>query len=149
MGKNKKEKRMSEADDNEVTYEEKMENIMAIANPIASKKLTKRIYKTVKKASSQKKQVIRGIKQIQKFIKKGTKGFVVIAGDVHPIDAVSHLPILCEDAEVPYCYIPSKQDLGRSLGSQYCVVVMVQSHEDYEELYDETISEIKSLPLPF
>ncbi|KAK6174282.1 hypothetical protein SNE40_017592 [Patella caerulea] len=150
MGKNKKDKRQSEANETiEISYEEKLDYLMPIAKPLAPKKLTKRIYKTVKKANSQKKQIVRGIKQIQKFIRRGSKGFVVIAGDVYPIDAVSHLPVLCEDADIPYCYIPSKQDLGRSLGSQYCVVALVQSHEDYKELYDETFADIKSLPHPY
>lgn len=33
----------------EDTYEEKIKNICAIAKPLASKKLTKRIYKLIKK----------------------------------------------------------------------------------------------------
>ena len=33
---------------------------------------------------------------------------VVLAGDVTPIDVYSHLPVMCEDRNVPYCYVPSK-----------------------------------------
>lgn len=34
--------------------------------------------------------------------------FVVIAGDISPIDVISHIPIACEDNKVPYAYVPSK-----------------------------------------
>ena len=47
--------------------------------------------------------------QVQKFLKKGEKGFVVFAGDTRPIEVMCHLPIMCEDADVPYCYVPAKQ----------------------------------------
>ena len=34
--------------------------------------------------------------------------FVVIAGDISPIDVISHVPVTCEDNSVPYVYVPSK-----------------------------------------
>lgn len=34
--------------------------------------------------------------------------FVVIAGDISPIDVISHIPVACEDNKVPYAYVPSK-----------------------------------------
>jgi hypothetical protein len=33
----------------------------------------------------------------------------VIAGNVSPIDVITHVPILCEEANVPYIYVPSKE----------------------------------------
>ena len=37
----------------------------------------------------------------------------IIAGDISPIDVVIHLPVMCEDRDIPYIYVPSK-DVGRS-----------------------------------
>ena len=37
---------------------------------------------------------------------------VVIAGDISPIDVIAHMPVACEEAGVPYVYVPSKQHLG-------------------------------------
>ena len=34
--------------------------------------------------------------------------FVVIAGDISPIDVISHVPVMCEDNSVPYVYVPTK-----------------------------------------
>lgn len=33
----------------------------------------------------------------------------VLAGDISPIDVLTHLPVLCEDKGVPYVYVPSKE----------------------------------------
>lgn len=50
--------------------------------------------------------------QVVKALKKSQKGFCVIAGNISPIDVISHLPVLCEEANVPYIYVPSKEELG-------------------------------------
>lgn len=36
----------------------------------------------------------------------------LIAGDISPIDVITPLPVLCEDADIPYIYVPSKEELG-------------------------------------
>ena len=33
----------------------------------------------------------------------------VIAGDISPIDVITHLPVFCEDRDVPYIFVPSKE----------------------------------------
>lgn len=33
----------------------------------------------------------------------------VIAGNISPIDVITHVPILCEEANIPYVYVPSKE----------------------------------------
>jgi len=34
---------------------------------------------------------------------------VILAGDTNPIDVISHMPVVCEDKSIPYCYTPSKE----------------------------------------
>ncbi len=34
---------------------------------------------------------------------------VIFAGDTSPIDVVSHMPVVCEEGSLPYCYTPSKE----------------------------------------
>ncbi|MBN3317303.1 NHP2 protein, partial [Atractosteus spatula] len=107
MTKAKKEKAEEESGSTENTYQDLIANINAIAQPLASRKLTKKLYKCVKKASKQK-QIRRGVKEVQKFINKGEKGIVVLAGDTLPIDVYCHIPVMCEDRSLPYAYVPSK-----------------------------------------
>lgn len=39
-----------------------------------------------------------------------------MAADVDPLEIVLHLPLLCEDKNVPYVFIPSQMALGRACG---------------------------------
>lgn len=32
----------------------------------------------------------------------------ILAGDISPIDVLTHIPIICEDHHIPYIYVPSK-----------------------------------------
>lgn len=102
-----------------------------------------------------------------KGLRKGTKGyeycrqsigqpnltvatfesFVVIAGDISPIDVITHVPILCEEANVPYCYVPSKEDLGQAGSTKRptsCIMV-VPGKGDADESYEECFKELKTL----
>lgn len=38
----------------------------------------------------------------------------LIAGDISPIDVITPLPVMCEDRNVPYIYVPSKEELGHA-----------------------------------
>lgn len=49
MGKAKKEKRLSEEKEEKESWEDKTKYLCAIAKPIATKKLAKRLYKTIRK----------------------------------------------------------------------------------------------------
>ncbi|KAI8342318.1 RNA-binding protein Nhp2 [Chlamydoabsidia padenii] len=125
-----------------------------IAHPMAEEKLAKKIHKTVKKASKVK-HVRRGVKEVGKALRKGEKGLVVIAGDISPIDVIAHLPVLCEDSNVPYVFVPSKEELGEASSTKrptsVTMVVFggqkkdVKAAEDYKELYDECFSQAKKL----
>lgn len=136
------------ADGNEKSYQELIANVNPISQPLASKKLSKKLYKCVKKAAKVK-NIRRGVKEVQKFINKGEKGIVVLAGDTLPIDVYCHLPVMCEDRNLPYAYIPSKVDLGSSAGSKRpTCVILIKPHQDYQEAYDECVEEVSSLPKP-
>lgn len=127
-------------------YEEKIKYVSVIAKPLASRKTTKRLHKLVKKAS-QAKFVKRGVKEVVKALRKGEKGFCVIAGDISPIDVVSHLPIMCEDREVPYIYVPSKHDLGAAACTKRptsCILVQPSKGFAEQELYDKLKAEAEA-----
>jgi len=130
----------------ELSYDAKCALTIPIARPLAGKKLGKKLYKCCKTAVSTK-GVKRGTKEVAKAIRKGEKGFVVIAGDVSPIDVISHFPVVCEENKIPYCYIPAKSDLGASLNSNTPVsIVLVTKQDVYKDKYKECVKFIKELP---
>mmetsp|Transcript_71718 Transcript_71718/g.149706 ORF Transcript_71718/g.149706 Transcript_71718/m.149706 type:complete len:147 (-) Transcript_71718:147-587(-) len=143
MGKkSKSDVSMEEADDEEVVHV-----VSPIANPLATDKLVKKILKLVK-AASKEKNVRRGVKEVVKAVRKGEKGICVIAGDISPIDVISHLPCLCEDNSVHYIFVPSKEALGTAGQTKRptsCVLIKPGKDEETKEKYDEVAKKVKSL----
>lgn len=66
----------------------------------------------------------RGVKEVVKALRKSPAdaitsassqspaGIVIIAADISPMDVISHLPVLCEDHNIPYMYVTSRAELG-------------------------------------
>lgn len=134
--------------DSSKTYEELVALVCPIAKPMASRKLTKKLYKAVKKAQTAK-RLKRGVREVVKGLRKNEKGLVVLAGDISPLDVISHIPVFCEDKGVPYCYVPSRRDLGAAGGTKRPTsVVLIQEAADYKDLYADCCSTVESLPLP-
>ncbi|XP_028166343.1 H/ACA ribonucleoprotein complex subunit 2-like protein [Ostrinia nubilalis] len=130
-------------------YEDKVGHCSVIAKPMAPKKLSKKIYKLIKKSSGHKNYIRNGLKIVQKQLRLGEKGIVFFAGDISPIEIMCHLPGVCEEKDVPYCYTPSRKDIGAAMGTMRgCIMVLVKEHEEYKDLYDEVKSEIKLLGHP-
>mmetsp|Transcript_33066 Transcript_33066/g.29302 ORF Transcript_33066/g.29302 Transcript_33066/m.29302 type:complete len:113 (+) Transcript_33066:7-345(+) len=94
------------------TVEESRLFISPIATPVASDKLTTKLLKLTKKMTKDKK-VKKGIKETTKATKKkGSNGIVLIAADISPVDVITHLPLICEAANIPYIYVPSREAIG-------------------------------------
>jgi H/ACA ribonucleoprotein complex subunit 2 len=82
-------------------------------------------------------------------------GVVIIAADISPIDVISHLPVLCEDHNIPYVYVASRAELGLASKSKRAtsVVMLTKSRalqageaepEGYEE-YKEGFGDLVKL----
>ena len=80
-----------------------------------SKDLANAAYEAVRVAK-QSGKVRKGTNETTKAIERGISKLVVIAEDVEPPEVVAHLPILCDERNAPYIFVPSRQQLGMSLG---------------------------------
>lgn len=58
----------------------------------------------------------KGVNETTKAIERKTAQLVVIAEDVTPEEIVVHLPMLCEEKGIAFVYIPTKKELGGSIG---------------------------------
>jgi large subunit ribosomal protein L7Ae len=75
------------------------------------------IYEVVEMArESDKGKVAKGSNEVTKWVERGQAKFVVMAEDTDPEEILAHLPILCEEKNIPYGYVPSKQELGHAAG---------------------------------
>uniref|UniRef100_A0A1I7YBV5 H/ACA ribonucleoprotein complex subunit 2 n=1 Tax=Steinernema glaseri TaxID=37863 RepID=A0A1I7YBV5_9BILA len=137
-------------DSDKVDYQELCEHVNEIAQPLASKKLAKKITKLVKKAAEAKgmKQGVADVhREIRKF-KDDEKAIIILAGNVYPIDVYSHVPALCEEKGLPYAFVPSKEMLGKACGhKRNAVLVFIKKNESYEELFDEVSEAIGNLTI--
>ena len=58
----------------------------------------------------------RGTNETTKAIERGTAKLVFIAKDVDPPEIVAHLPLLCEEKNIPYIFVESKERIGEASG---------------------------------
>merc|ERR1711976_931351 len=85
------------------------------AYPLADAQLTVKILELVQQASNYK-QLRKGANEATKTLNRGLSEFIVLTADAEPIEILLHLPLLCEDKNVPYVFVRSKQALGRACG---------------------------------
>merc|ERR1712031_101371 len=62
------------------------------------------------------KELKKGANEATKTLNRGISDFIVCAADTETIEILLHLPLLCEDKNVPYVFVPSKAALGRACG---------------------------------
>eukprot|EP00899_Mesostigma_viride_P014161 jgi/Mesvir1/22746/Mv14148-RA.1 len=85
------------------------------AYPLADAQLAVTILDIVQQANNYK-QLKKGANETTKTLNRGIAEFIVMAADTEPLEILLHLPLLAEDKNVPYVFIPSKQALGRACG---------------------------------
>jgi len=97
------------------------EEINPKAYPLADPKLTKDILELVQQGCNYK-QLKKGANEATKTLNRGIAEFIVMAADAEPLEIILHLPLLCEDKNVPYVFVRSKTALGRACGVSRPVV---------------------------
>lgn len=103
------------------------------AFPLASSALGNKILDVVQQASHYK-QLKKGANESTKTLNRGISEFIVMAADCEPIEILMHLPLLCEDKNVPYVFVPSGTALGRACGVSRPVVACSVTSNDASEL---------------
>jgi U4/U6 small nuclear ribonucleoprotein SNU13 len=78
------------------------------AYPLADAALAITILDLVQAANNYK-QLKKGANEATKTLNRGISEFVVMAADTEPLEILLHLPLLAEDKNVPYVFVPSKQ----------------------------------------
>ena len=57
-----------------------------------------------------------GINECTKAAERGTAKLILIAEDVTPPEIVMHLPVLCQEKNIPLSYNATKKELGEKVG---------------------------------
>ncbi len=77
--------------------------------------LAEKTYNTIEKAANSGKIAV-GTNEVTKAVERNNADLVVIAGDVSPEEIVMHLPALAEERDIPYTFVPEKEELGLAAG---------------------------------
>ncbi|VEL31682.1 unnamed protein product [Protopolystoma xenopodis] len=109
------------------------------AYPLAGPELTNRIIELVKQSVSYR-QLRKGANEATKALNRGKAEFIVMAADVEPLEIVLHLPLLCEDKNVPYVFIVSQMALGRACGVSRPIAAVAITEDEGTQLKPQIIS---------
>ena len=91
-----------------------------MANPIyvtyeAPKELSEKAYLAVEAARDTGK-IHKGANEVTKRVERRQAKLVVMALDISPPEILAHMPMLCAEKDIPYTYVPSKEELGKASG---------------------------------
>ncbi|TFK54745.1 L30e-like protein [Heliocybe sulcata] len=100
--------------------------------PLAPPELTNQILDLVQQAS-QYKQLKKGANEATKTLNRGIAEFIILTADTEPLEILLHLPLLCEEKNVPYVFVQSKTALGRACGvSRPVIAASITTNESRE-----------------
>jgi H/ACA ribonucleoprotein complex subunit 2 len=116
-------------------------------------------------SAAKNKTLKRGVKEVVKALRKSPQGagnsaapgVVILAADISPMDVISHIPVLCEDHNVPYIFVTSRAELGAAGNTKRPTsVVMVsearvgakktekiEGEEEFGEVYKDLVKVVE------
>jgi large subunit ribosomal protein L7Ae len=103
------------------------------------------IYEAIRVAQ-QSGKVKKGTNEVTKAIERGISKLVIVAEDVEPPEVVAHLPILCEEHGIPYGFVPSRQELGKSLGIDVTsAAAAILDSGDAQHIVDQIVASLSQI----
>jgi large subunit ribosomal protein L7Ae len=93
-------------------------------------------------------RIRKGANEATKAIESGNAVLVVIAEDVDPEEVVMHLPMICGEKNISYCYVATKKELGTAAGLPVtCAAIAIEKPGNAAELVKGIVDKIaKHLP---
>lgn len=74
------------------------------------------------------------IRAATKTLNRGIAELIILAADTTPLAILLHLPLVAEDKNVAYVYVPSKTALGRACGVSRAVIAASITTNDASDL---------------
>ena len=117
-----------------------------MANFEVPKEIADKVYEALEIARDTGK-IGKGTNEVTKNIERSNVALAIIAEDIEPAEIVAHLPILAEEKEIPYVYLPTKEELGEAAGlkvgtASACIIDAGEGQELVNEIV-EKVAELK------
>ena len=91
-------------------------------------------------------KVKRGTNEATKAIERGISKLIIIAEDVEPPEVVAHLPLICEEQNAAYAFVPDKQELGKALGIDVTsAAAAILDAGDAQHIIDEVVASMAKI----
>lgn len=122
-------------------------SVIPIAKPLAGHRLTKRIGELITKCADNK-ELTYGVKDTGKLLRKEEKGLCVLGGNVSPMDVITHIPALCANHDVPFVFVPTKEQISayaQRTSPVACVVIRPPSDAELAKEFQAVLGEIQEL----
>ena len=94
---------------------------------------------------SKSEKVKKGANEVTKSIERNSAKLVVLAKDVQPEEIVAHIPLICEEKNIPYTYVSSKEQLGKAIGLEVPTTAVAIIVEGNSPELGELVEKINSL----
>ena len=96
-----------------------------------------------------KEAVCRGSNEVTKAAERGVAKLIVMAEDVNPPELLAHIPMICEEKQIPFGYVRHQEYLGKESGLPEGVktasIALLEIPKAAQEKYDLVISKIKDV----
>jgi large subunit ribosomal protein L7Ae len=91
-------------------------------------------------------KVKKGSNEATKAVERNVAQLVLIGSDVEPEEIVMHLPVLCDEKQIPYIFVTRQNDIGAAsgleVGSAAAAIVKPGKAKD---LVDEIAKQVNAL----
>lgn len=90
-------------------------------------------------------KIKKGTNEVTKAVERGTAKLVLVAKDVNPKEIIMHLPSLCEEKEIPFIPISTREELGNMAGLTVpTAAIAIIQEGDAKQAIKELSSKLKA-----
>ena len=90
--------------------------------------------------------VCRGSNEVTKAAERGSAKLIIMAEDVNPPELLAHIPMICDEKQIPYGYVRHQEYLGKESGLPDGVktasIALLEIPKPLQEKYDTVIWKI-------
>ena len=90
----------------------------------------------------------KGANEVTKAVERNVAKLAVVAKDTQPEEVIMHLPVLCEEKNIPCTGVDSKTELGAAAGLTVpCTAVAIIEEGDAKPIIKEIASKTIGIPV--
>ncbi len=94
-------------------------------------------------------RIKKGSNEVTKAAERGSALFIVLAEDINPPELLAHVPLICDEKNIPYGYVESQEFLakeaGMPAGTRTASIAIMEVGQGAQEKFEEVKSLIAKI----